>query len=234
MTERTTRQTEVVDQKQKEKNISELKLEYIYNQGPNSFTELATNLINDKYKQKQKRNIWEDSDWKNISELENDDVGGVGEEIINELCKKSQIVSEIDGTKTKQVGGGIGDGTIKEKTSEVKTARQGSSGSSFQHELGEFPWKAKYMIFLDIAPKKMYITIFPNFTEEFYKKSGVDSSNKCSPYFPTRSVTWRKKQGAFKLDTTININEKNIYTFIIDSETKDFSKFKSFVDNIIQ
>ena len=34
---------------------------------------------------------------------------GVGEEIINELCKKSQIVSEIDGTKTKQVGGGLGD-----------------------------------------------------------------------------------------------------------------------------
>ena len=89
------------------------------------------------------------------------------------------------------------------------------------------------MIFFDIAPEKMYITIFPNFTEEFYKKSGVDSSNKCSPYFPTKSITWRKQKGAFKLDTSININEKNKYTFIIDTET-DYSKFKSFVDNIIQ
>jgi hypothetical protein len=80
----------------------------------------------------------------------------------------------------------------------------------------------------------MYITIFPNFTEEFYKKSGVDSSNKCYPYFPTKSVTWRKQKGAFKLDTSININETNKYTFIIDSETTDYSKFKSFVDNIIQ
>ena len=80
----------------------------------------------------------------------------------------------------------------------------------------------------------MYITIFPNFTEEFYKKSGIDSSIKCSPYFPTRSVTWRKLKGAFKLCTSININEKNKYNFIIDSETADYSKFKSFVDNIIQ
>lgn len=205
-----------------------------YNQESNSFTTLATNLINKKHTQKKKRDIWSDSKWKNISDLENDDVGGVGEEIIDELCKKSQIDSDIDGTKTKQLGGGIGDGKINGATCEIKTARLGSSGSSFQHELGEIPWKAKYMIFLDIAPEKMYITVFQNFTEEFYKKSGVDSSNKCSPYFPTKSVTWRKQKGAFKLDTSININEKNDYTFIIDSETADYSKFKSFIDNIIQ
>tara|TARA_Y100001958_G_C21121481_1_gene465448 strand:+ start:158 stop:775 length:618 start_codon:yes stop_codon:yes gene_type:complete len=196
-------------------------------------TVLATSIINNKHKLKQERNIWDNSEWKNISELENDDVGGVGEEIINEFCKKAQIVSNIDGTKTKQVGGGSGDGTIKDETCEIKTARLGSSGGSFQHELGEEPWKAKYMIFFDIAPKKMYITIFPNFTEEFYKKSGVDSSNKCAPYFPTRSVTWRKQKGAFKLDTTISINEKNKYTFIIDSGSSDYAKFKSFVDEII-
>jgi len=93
------------------------------------------------------------------------------------------------------------------------------------------------MIFFDIAPKKMYITIFPNFTEEFYINSGMNKSYKCSPYFPTKSITWRKCRGGFKLDTSIKINEKNVknkYTFIIDSETTDYSKFKSFVDNIIQ
>jgi len=205
-----------------------------YNKVPNSLTTFATILINKKHKQKQKRDIWGNSEWKNISKLENDDVGGVGEEIINGFCKKSQIVSEINGTKTKQLGGGIGDGTINGEMCEIKTARLGSSGRSFQHELGEVPWKAKYMIFFDIAPEKMYITIFLNFTEEFYKKSGVDSSNKCSPYFPTKSITWRKQKGAFKLDTSININEKNNYTFIIDSETTDYSKFKSFINNIIK
>lgn len=200
----------------------------------NSFTTLATNLINNQYIKKQKRDIWGDSKWKNISELENDDVGGVGEEIINTICQEAKVNSAIDGTKTKQVGGGIGDGTIKGKSCEIKTARLGSSGNSFQHELGEVPWKADFMVFLDIAPQKMYITIFKNFTEEFYKKSGLDSSIKCDPYFPTKSITWRKQKGAFKLDTSININEKNNYTFIIDSETTDYSRFKSFVDEIIQ
>lgn len=205
-----------------------------YNEDSESFITCATNLIDKKYKQKQKRNIWSNSKWKHISELENDDVGGVGEEIINEWCKLAQIDSDIDGTKTKQAGGGIGDGTINGQTCEIKTARLGSSGSSFQHELGEVPWKAKYMIFLDIAPTKMYITIFPNFREEFYKKSGVDNSNKCSPYFPTKSITWRKQKGAFKLDTSININDKNKNTFIIDSDTTDYYKFKIFVDDIIK
>jgi hypothetical protein len=206
----------------------------IYNQNPNSFTTLVTLLINNKHKQKQERNIWDSSEWKNISELENDDVGRVGEEIISQFCKKTQIPSEIDGTKTKQIGGGVGDGTIKGKTCEIKTARLGSSRNSFQHELGEVPWRANYMIFLDIAPTKMYVTVFQNFPEEFYKKSGTNSSIKCSPYFPTKSVTWRKQKGAFKLDTSISINENNKYTFIIDSKSNNYVEFKSFVDNIIQ
>jgi hypothetical protein len=193
-----------------------------------SITTLATNIINKQHIKKKRRDIWANSKWKNISELENDDVGRVGEEIINQTCQKSKIVSDIDGTKTKQVGGGIGDGKIKGKPCEIKTARLGSSGNSFQHELGEVPWKADFMIFLDIAPQKMYITIFPNFTQEFYKKSGIDSSNKCCPYFPTKSITWRKQKGAFKLDTTIKMNDTNNYTFIIDETTTDYSKFKFF------
>ena len=196
-------------------------------------TSLTKILIDKKFKIKKDRDIWGDSKWKNISKLENDDVGGVGEEIINEICKKSGIEANIDGTKTKQVGGGIGDGTIKGKTCEIKTARLGSSGKSFQHELGEVPWKADFMVFLDISLDKFYITIFKNFTEEFYKKSGKDNT-KCEPVFPTKSITWRKSKGAFKLDTTIKINEADKdRTFIID-ETTDFSGFKAFVDKIIE
>lgn len=52
----------------------------------NSFTTLATNLINNQYIKKQKRDIWGDSKWKNINEFENDDVSSVGEEIINTIC----------------------------------------------------------------------------------------------------------------------------------------------------
>jgi hypothetical protein len=72
----------------------------------------------------------------------------------------------------------------------------------------------------------MYITIFKNFSEEFYKKSGLNNKYKCVPYFPTKSITWRKRKGAFKLDTSININEKNKYT-------NNYTNFKLFVDSCI-
>lgn len=200
-----------------------------------SFINLAINIIDNGFSKKIKRNIWENSKWKHIADLENDDVGKVGEEIINTFCQMAGIDSNIDGSKTKEIGGGYGDGNINKKTVEIKTARLGCDETSFQHELGEMPWKPEYMIFLDIAPDKMYITIFPNFSQEFYIMSGQDSKNKCSPYFNTKSITWRKQKGAFKLDTTININEKNIgnYSFKIYNDLNDFTKFKDFVNSII-
>lgn len=196
-----------------------------------SFVDIATELINIKKDKNLQRNIWLESKWKNICELENDDVGKVGEEIINELFIKSSIKSSIDGIKNKNLGI---DGKINGKTVEIKTARLGSNNETFQHELGETPWKANFILFLDIAPLEMYITIFPNFPEDFYKKSGCDSSLKCEPYFPTKSITWRKQKGAFKLDTTLKINKKNKYTFMINDKTNDYQKLKNFVNSIIK
>jgi hypothetical protein len=89
------------------------------------------------------------------------------------------------------------------------------------------------MLFLDISPIKIYITIFKNFSEEFYKNSGRDSSNKCLPYFPSKSITWRKKTGAFKLDTTICINENSKYTFIVDHCMDNWSRFNKFVNSLV-
>ena len=59
-------------------------------------------------------------------------------------------------------------------------------------------------MFVDIAPQLIYLTIFENFTETMYK------SKKKLPCFPTKSVTWRKGKGAFKLDTSLKINERSI------------------------
>ena len=135
--------------------------------------------------------------------------------------------------ETKQLGGGVGDGVINGRSIEIKTARIGSGSPSFQHELGEVPWKADFILFLDIAPQTMYITIFPNFSEEFYKESGCDSRKKCGPYFPTKSITWRKQRGAFKLDTTVTINNNNKYTFKINDTNNNYTEFKNFVNGII-
>jgi hypothetical protein len=162
----------------------------------------------------EKANIWDNSIYKDLPPLQANNVGNVGEMLIQKICEELKINSKIDGTKTKQIGGGKeGDGKIKSKSVEVKTAHLGSSSPSFQHELGETPWNTDYIIFIDISPTDVYITIFKNFTEEEYVKK-----IKCDPYFPTKSISRRKGGGNFKLDTSIKINEncvKNGYSIKI-------------------
>ena len=200
-----------------------------------NFASIFTTYTEEQYDKKTKRNIWENSTWKHIAELENDDVGKVGEITVHKYCEAAGIDVNIDGMKTKELGGGNGDGIINGRSVEIKTARLGSTGSSFQHELGETPWNAEFMLFLDIAPEKIYFTLFPNFSETFYKESGCDSSKKCDPYFPTKSICWRKQKGAFKLDTTTSINESNKkYTFMIDSQNTNIEEFRLFISAIIK
>ncbi len=188
-------------------------------------------IINIEKKKEQRSNIWNDSIYKVVTELESNNVGNVGEKIIHKICIESKIISSIDGTKTKQIGGGKeGDGKINNKTVEVKTARMGSTSPSFQHELGEQPWNADYMIFVDISPINVYVTIFKNFTEEQYKKKAF----KCAPYFPTKSITQRKGMGNFKLDTSININEICIKNcFSINLKNVNIKEIGAFINKTI-
>lgn len=167
----------------------------------NTFLQILSELK----EKEQDKDIWKDSPYRDLVTLQSNNVGVFGESLIQSFCVASNIKSAVNGVKTKKIGGGDGDGVIKKSTVEIKTSTQGSSNSdNFQHELGEKPWNSDFMIFLDISPKCIYLTIFKNFTEEFYK-----SGSKCEP-FPTRKVTWRKKSGAFKLDTSVKINEESI------------------------
>jgi hypothetical protein len=204
-------------------------------QNTNLFTFSFKKIVYEQFTQKNNRDIWKDSEWEHIANLGNDDVGNVGENTIQEWCQSAGVKSNINGRKNKKKGGGNGDGTIRDKSVEIKTSRLNSSGDSFQHELGETPWLADYMIFLDIAPHVIYLTIFPNFTEEYYKLSGTNSTVKCAPVFPTRSICWRKQKGAFKLDTSVRINEGNInknYTFKF-TLNKNYNDFYEFLNRII-
>ena len=162
-------------------------------------------IIQKQKEKEEKHDIWKNSPYKDLVKLQSNNVGNVGEELINNICKSSNIPSECDGTKTKHIGGGDGDGKIMNIPIEIKTAHQGSTSPSFQHELGEVPWKgSKYMIFVDISPDCIYITIFKNFEESTYK------GNEKLVCFPTKTVTWRKEKGAFKLDTSVKINEMSV------------------------
>ena len=162
-------------------------------------------IIQQQKEKEDKQDIWKNSPYKDLVKLQSNNVGNVGEELINHICKTTGIDADCNGAKTKQIGGGEGDGKIMNISVEIKTAHQGSSSPSFQHELGEVPWKgSKYMLFVDISPECIYLTIFKNFDEKTYK------SKEKLPCFPTKSVTWRKKKGAFKLDTSVKINELSV------------------------
>ena len=67
------------------------------------FKNIFLNVLENKYNQKQNRNIWENSPWKHIAELENDDVGKVGETTIHKYLQFSGIDCNIDGLKTKEL-----------------------------------------------------------------------------------------------------------------------------------
>jgi hypothetical protein len=183
-------------------------------------------MINIQKQKEELNDIWKNSPFKDMVILQSNNVGNVGETYIQAICDLCQIESQIDGIKTKEKGGGKGDGLIQGKTIEIKTSHRGSCYSNFQHELGEFPWKSELMLFIDVSPMFIYLTIFKNFDEEFYK-SGL----KCFPYFPTRKITWRKQSGAFKLDTTEKINEENVingYTYKINDNI-DLNDLKAFI-----
>jgi hypothetical protein len=191
---------------------------------------MLISIIQQQKEKEEKQDIWGNSPYKDLVDLQSNNVGNVGEQLINNICKSSGIDADCDGTKTKKIGGGEGDGKIMGIPIEIKTAHQGSSSPSFQHELGEVPWSCgKYMIFVDIAPECIYITIFKNFNEVIYK------GNEKLPCFPTKTVTWRKKKGAFKLDTSVKINElsvKNGHSIKITQTTSN-DIIASFIKRII-
>lgn len=168
-------------------------------------TDLFTNLINNEFSNQNKSDYsWSNSVFEKINFLKPNNVGRVGENILMSTCLRSNIKCCIDGGKTKESGGGFGDGFIYDKTVEVKTARLGTLGT-FQHELGETPWKAEYMAFIDVLPNELYLTIFKNFTEEHYKIQ----QRTAEPYFK-KKITQRKEsdvinKGSYKI--TLNVND---------------------------
>ena len=196
----------------------------IKNKSPNNiFIEITK-----KYKNKEENiTMWDDSDYKPFTTLTSNNRGNVGEDFINELCSLCDIKSEICGKLFKGFGK---DGNIKEKSIEIKTSYLGNNGT-FQHELGEEPWKSEYMIFIDVIPKLIYLTIFKNFDEKKYK-----NKNTLIPYFPTKTITWRKNKGAFKLDTTEKINDecvKNGYSIKINNIINN-EELKNFLNKSIE
>lgn len=214
-----------------ENNFNDILSESVDDVSIKNPNDIFITMIEIQKKKEDANDIWKESPYKNLVKLKPNNVGNVGEIFMQKICDACNIDANIDGSKTKKESGGFGDGIILNKSIEIKTSHRGCNSPNFQHELGETPWRAEFMLFIDVSPECIYLTIFRNFNEEFYK-----SGEKCEPYFPTKSITWRKKTGAFKLDTTIKINEENIvkgYTFRISSNN-NLIELKTFILSIIE
>jgi len=196
----------------------------------NKVFDIFVNNIEIQQQKERDADIWANSVFAGLPTLESNNSGNVGEYSLNDICNALGIPSTVDGSKTKEAGGGKGDGTINGVNVEIKTARLGIN-NAFQHELGEKPWLAEYMAFIDITPNDVYLTIFKNHTEAEY----LCETRKYQP-FPTRNIFRRKGDGNFKLDTTIAINKKNVLrgnTFHITSTTVIDSKLRNYINSKI-
>lgn len=188
---------------------------------------LFQNIINLQKEKEDKKDIWENSPFKYLIKLQCNNVGIVGEQFIQKLCDISNIKANIEGSKLRLYKI---DGYIKSKSVEIKTSHQGSSNFTFQHELAEEPWISEYIIFVDVSPYCIYITIFKNFDKKVYLN--IPYKQKCTPYFPTKTITRRKNSGSFKLDTSVKINEMNIirgYTIKI-TEDININQVQTFIN----
>ena len=187
---------------------------HLINQGTGAINELKKIIELQKEKEFLTQNLWKDSEVKVILDLTKNSVGNVGEIFCNNVCKHCNIHCDINGTKTKEKGGGTkGDGFIMDYSVEVKTSYLGVS-KTFQHELGETPWVADFLIFIDIEPNGTFMTIINNFSETDYRNHSAFTS-----IFPSKKVTQRKGTGNFKFDTSINLYKNCKQTKYITQST---------------
>lgn len=185
--------------------------------------QLAKIIKSQEISQKEGDKIWENSPYSGVNHLKANNVGNCGEIILKQLCEQNDISHFIDGAKTKNQK--KGDGQIKGKSIEIKTARCGKQ-NTFQHELGEEPWVSDYLVFIDINPQDFYIVIMKNFENEFYQDS---NQKKVLPYFD-KQICRRKKEGNYKLTLSKKDLQKNgRHVLLVTKDTKGLD-VKNFIE----
>jgi len=195
---------------------------------------ILNKLINEQYNKELKTSKWNNCKFYKLNTLKSNNVGIIGEQFLSECCKQNSIKSNIDGSKTKQKGGGYGDGIIKGKSIEIKMARLGVS-NTFQYELGEHPWKTDYIALIGTTPTNIiYLSLIKNFNENYYNSP----RRRVTPYF-NRAITKRKEGGENAGNFKLTLSEQRCkdsvsskYSIEIDIHTK-FSKIGKYINKII-
>lgn len=168
---------------------------------------LMSDIVDTFYSKQSKNDLWQDSIYKDINKLKLDYVGKVGEKYIVNLCKLLDIEYKYD--EDINAKDGTYDILISGYKIETKTARMGLC-RSFQHE-GLRNSGSDFYMFLDIAPKCIYLTILPKF----------DLDTKCSVM--GRKPHLRKgTSDVFKFDFSVKNIDRSIqkgFSIKIDNNT---------------
>lgn len=120
----------------------------------NSAFDLMRQSIKEQLDIQQAGERWGKSPFANIDRLKNDHSGKAGEVFMDKLCEQLKIPKVYDGDLI--ADDGHYDIIINEKLVEVKTAREGKTGT-FQHESLRNTG-CDYWIFVDVTPSNIYIT----------------------------------------------------------------------------
>ena len=174
--------------------------------------------IEELYEKQEAENQWNNSEFEKVNSLKIDYSGKVGELFLVSLCKEIieshkeefQIKYEYFGDST--ADDGSFDIIINNVKIEVKTARLGKDGKSFQHEnlkkheiLNGVEVGADVFIFIDITPNCFYISFLK------YKEFIFEKKNKIF----NRTPHLRKgTNNIYKFD----ISQKQILSVIEDNE----------------
>ena len=122
---------------------------------------LLASICDSQYEKQRRNDTWIESLYKKVNDLKLDYVGKVGELFVKQICDSTGIPFVYDEDKNTSSDNDTFDMLICDKRVEIKTAREGKS-KTFQHENLRNK-ECDYYMFVDIAPKEIYLTILPSF-----------------------------------------------------------------------
>ena len=192
----------------------------LHDNSDKTISELFENITNNAYE--KYKTSWDKSPWKYFRKLPKEDKL----EIIKLFMERICCLSNIEITKHKSIF------YIHEKSFKMYISMSPNQYGVYKKQnyylLGKTPWKTDYLMFINISPKKIYMTILKNFTENYYRITSSTPNFVHNHDFPVRSIEWNNVTNDF----FILIEKSNInHTFVIDSTKNicDIELFRQFM-----
>ena len=187
----------------------------------NNAISIFSDTITEQKQKQTEASLWDDSVFEDIDTLKNDYSGKAGELFAAKLCKQYGIPYEYDEDVVNQDDGTY-DIIIKNKLVEIKTARVGNDGRSWQHESLR-DYGCDYFLFIDVDPGAVYLSIFP--AKFDFKKP--------HPVFGRRPHVRKGSNSIYKFDFGPSSHRKGVakgLTLKIDASTSD-KEIRKFIDS---